>query len=193
MKQLFIISAFIFSVPCFSPDTLVAQTAKGDQLFGVMGTIGQTLPGLFLKSGRYDLYYQRFLAPRFSLGVNANFGYSYGYYDVHSNSIGGGIEARYYLLKKPSTFQPYVFGGLETNWTRVVYPYATTPPIWRGLQANTGVGFDWYLRPDFALNARGGIIFQGIEDGDPNARWNFKVGATFLLPHKEKKKVPVGN
>jgi hypothetical protein len=192
MKQLFIISAFILSVLCFFPGGLVAQTAKGDQLFGVMGTIGQHTPGLsFLNSGRYDVYYQRFLAPRFSVGANANYKYAYGYHDTHYNGAGIGIEARYYLLKKPSTFQPYVFGGLETNWIRVVYPTVTTPPIWLGLQANTGVGFDWYVRPNIALNARGGIIFQSVEIGNPSAAWNFKIGATFLIPHKEKKKIPM--
>jgi hypothetical protein len=124
------------------------------------------------------------------VGANANYRYAYGFQDTHFNGAGVGVEARYYLLKKPSTFQPYVFCGLETNWIRAVYPTVTTSPTWLGLQANTGVGFDWYLRPNFALNARGGIVFRNVETGHPDAAWNFKVGATLLIPHKEKKKLP---
>jgi hypothetical protein len=57
-----------------------------------------------------------------------------------------------------------------------------------GLQANTGLGFDWYLRPNFALNARAGINFADIQTGHADAGWNFKVGVTFKIPYKEKNK-----
>jgi hypothetical protein len=189
MKQLFIISAFIIFLPCFVPGELAAQTAKGDQLFGIMGKIGYPYsPLAFYKSGRYDVFYQRFLTPRFSFGGSVNFRYAYGFHDTHWNSVGLGIEGRYYLLKKPSAFQPYVFAGLETNWHRTVYPTITTRPIWLGLQANVGVGFDYYVRPNFALNARGGISFDNIQSGRFSPNWSFQVGATYRIPHKEKKK-----
>jgi hypothetical protein len=195
MKRFFFSFAILFFIPCFSPGDLIAQTAKGDQLFGAMATMGQPWSRVWaLRSGRYDLYYQRFIAPRFSLGGNANFGYAlsssefFGTPKRNLYSFGFGVESRYYVLKKSSSFQPYVFGGLETNWLQGFYTNATTPLIWGGLQANTGVGFDWYIRPNFALNARGGINFADIQTGHPAAAWNFKAGVTFLIPHKEKQK-----
>jgi hypothetical protein len=189
MKRFFFSFAILFFIPCFSPGDLIAQTAKGDQLFGVMGTISQSgWRPYTVRLGRYDFYYQRFIAPRFSVGANANYGYAAMFFDERLHYFGLGIESRYYLLKKPFPFQLYVFGGLETNWSHGFYPHMTMPLNWLGLQANTGVGFDWYIRPNFALNARGGINFADIQTGHPAAAWNFKVGVTFLIPHKEKQK-----